>query len=228
MPLPPGQRAIAEFPRFGLLPFASRLPTQTAIARVQIRGNVVTPLDLVIDETGLTRVEQTSDFHCVTTWSYCGVRWSGFRFSEFYERVARDQAGAAPDAQFVVFRAQDGGKVSMQLEDLLAADVMLADRCNGEPLGLDHGAPIRLVAPQHYGYKSAKHLARIDFLKSAVGFRTPGPQFLVHPRGRVALEERGQWFPGWLLRYAYRPFIQPTIARFKAAMKAHAAKSPSG
>jgi hypothetical protein len=36
-----------------------------------------------------------------------------------------------------------------------------------------------------------------------------------HPRARVADEERGQWLPGWLLRYLYRPLVRPTIARFE-------------
>jgi hypothetical protein len=38
---------------------------------------------------------------------------------------------------------------------------------------------------------------------------------LDHPRARVALEERGQFLPGWLLRYAFRPLIQPTIDKMK-------------
>lgn len=219
--LPPGQRALPYFPRFGLLPFATRFPQQTEIARVNIAGDVGSTLDVVIDEALLSRVEQVSDFHCVTTWSHCGIRWSGFRFSEFYEKVALAQARASPDAQFVVFRSQDGGRTSMLLEDLLVDDVMLADRMNGEPLGIKHGAPLRLVAPQHYGYKSGKHLSRIDFLKSGASFRPTGPKFMTHPRGRVALEERGQWFPGWLLRYAYRPFIKPTVEKFERETSRH-------
>jgi hypothetical protein len=31
----------------------------------------------------------------------------------------------------------------------------------------------------------------------------------------VALEERGQILPGWLLRYAFRPLIQPIIEKLK-------------
>ena len=36
-----------------------------------------------------------------------------------------------------------------------------------------------------------------------------------HPRARVALEERGRWVPGWLLRYLYRPLfpvLEETVA----------------
>ena len=36
-------------------------------------------------------------------------------------------------------------------------------------------------------------------------------------RARVALEERGQFLPGWLLRYLFRPFIGPIIRKLKLA-----------
>jgi DMSO/TMAO reductase YedYZ molybdopterin-dependent catalytic subunit len=35
----------------------------------------------------LPRVEQVSDLHCVTTWSYCRIRWGGYRFCDVYERL---------------------------------------------------------------------------------------------------------------------------------------------
>ena len=38
--------------------------------------------------------------------------------------------------------------------------------------------------------------------------------------------ERGQWFPGWLLRYLYRPLIGPTAARFDEALQRHQARVP--
>jgi DMSO/TMAO reductase YedYZ molybdopterin-dependent catalytic subunit len=42
-------------------------------------------------------------------------------------------------------------------------------------LTVAHGAPLRLVAPAHYGYKSAKHLSRIEFWRDgkAVGRAQP-------------------------------------------------------
>jgi DMSO/TMAO reductase YedYZ molybdopterin-dependent catalytic subunit len=48
------------------------------------------------------------------------------------------------------------------LSDLLAAEVLLADILDGLPLSMEHGAPLRLVAPAHYGYKSVKHLSGIE------------------------------------------------------------------
>ncbi len=97
--------------------------------------------------------------------------------------------------------------------------MLLADRLDGEPLPIEHGAPLRLVAPAHYGYKSVKHLDRIELWRSDASYRPFGWRFMVHPRARVAYEERGRWVPGWLLRRLYRPLIRPTAARFERAMQ---------
>ena len=224
--LPPGQREIEHFPRFGLTPFAVRFPTTIEAARIQIGGDVETPIEVGIELKQIARVEQCSDFHCVTTWTSKGLHWSGVRFSDFYRQVVVPLAGVPPDATFVVLRGQDGARTSLPLEDLLAPDVLLADRLNGQPLSIAHGAPLRLVAPAHYGYKSVKHLNRIEFWRSSANQRPFGLRYMVHPRARVACEERGQWVPGWILRYLYRPLIGPTAARFEQAMQQHLASHP--
>lgn len=134
---------------------------------------------------------------------------------------AHTVASPAADAAFVVLRGQDGARSSLPLEDLLAPDVLLADRLNGEPLSIAHGAPLRLVAPAHYGYKSVKHLHRIEFRRSGASYRPVGFRFMDHPRARVAVEERGRWIPGWILRHLYRPLIRPTALRFERALERH-------
>ena len=217
--LPPGQRETPEFPRFGLTPFAVRFPTVTDAIHLQIGGDVETPIDLGSALERIARVEQCSDFHCVTTWTRRGLQWSGIHFSDFYSQLVLPLAGPAADATFVVLRGQDGARTSLPLEDLLAPDVLLADRLNGHPLSIAHGAPLRLVAPAHYGYKNVKHLCRIEFWRSGANYRPMVARFMVHPRARVDLEERGQWVPGWLLRYLYRPLIPSTVRRFEAAME---------
>jgi DMSO/TMAO reductase YedYZ molybdopterin-dependent catalytic subunit len=129
----------------------------------------------------------------------------------------------APNAQpagehrLVVLRCQDGYRTALPLADLLAPDVLIADRLNDQPLTVEHGAPVRLVAPAHYGYKSAKHLDRIELRADDLGYRPLLPRFLDHPRARAALEERGQYVPGLLLRYLFRPFIGPIIRKVKLA-----------
>ena len=224
--LPPGQREIENFPRFGLTPFAVRFPTDIETAKIQIVGDVETSVEVGIEFEHIARVDQCSDFHCVTTWTRRALQWSGFRFSDFYRQIVVPLAGPSPDATFVVLRGQDGARSSLPLEDLLAPDVLLADRLNGQPLSITHGAPLRLVAPAHYGYKSVKHINRIEFWRSSANYRPVGFRFMVHPRARVANEERGQWIPGWVLRYLYRPLIRPTASRFERAMQQYLESLP--
>jgi DMSO/TMAO reductase YedYZ molybdopterin-dependent catalytic subunit len=224
--LPPGQREIESFPRFGLTPFAVRFPAALEAPRIQIGGDVEASVEVGKELERVARVEQCSDFHCVTTWTRRALQWSGIRFSDFYQQIVVPLARPAPGATFVVLRGQDGARTSLPLEDLLAPDVLLADRLDGQPLPIEHGAPIRLVAPAHYGYKSVKHVNRIEFWLSSANYRPFGLRFMVHPRARVAKEERGQWVPGWLLRYLYRPLIRPTASRFERAMQKYLESLP--
>ena len=45
-----------------------------------------------------------------------------------------------------------------------AAEILIAYEMNGQPLGLDHGAPFRLIVPHWYAVASVKWLKRIDVL----------------------------------------------------------------
>ena len=179
--LPPGQRDRPDFPRFGLIQFAGRFPQQTSRPEVEIIGDVEHELLVPSVFDGLPRVEQVSDFHCVTTWSRRSLRWGGVRFVDFYERVIVPQARPLANARFLVLRGQDGARTCCLLEDLLASDVLLADTLDGRPLTVEHGAPLRLVAPAHYGYTSLKHLSRIELRSDDATYRPSAFRFMDHP-----------------------------------------------
>ena len=85
--LPPGQTESRTFPRFGLTQFAVRFPKETSKINLEILGHVEQELHLSEALDGLPRVEQVSDFHCVTTWSRRALRWGGVRFVDFYQKV---------------------------------------------------------------------------------------------------------------------------------------------
>lgn len=222
--LPRGQREIDALPRFGLIKFARRFPSETEEITIDIVGDVGQSIRISTELNQLERIDQVSDFHCVTTWTKRKVRWSGFRFSDFYEKLVVARARLDADITFVIFRGQDGYRVGMQLEDLLAPDVMLADRLEGQPLPIANGAPLRLVAPAHYGYKNAKHLNGIEFWRDRRDYLPAAFAFMDHPRARVEHEERGRIFPGWLLRRLYRPLIEPTKRKFQKALADHLKK----
>lgn len=226
--LPPGQHERADFPRFGLTPFKDRFPQQTTRRELLVTGDVTHEVQVADVFEGLPRVEQTSDFHCVTTWSRRGLRWGGVRFADFHAEVVVPRAAPADAARFVILRGQDGARTCMLLDDLLAPDVLLVDTLDGEPLPVAHGAPLRLVAPAHYGYKSVKALCRLEYRHDERAFRPNVFRFMDHLRARVMLEERGRGVPGVLLRYLYRPMIASTVAQFAESMRAHASRSPGG
>jgi DMSO/TMAO reductase YedYZ molybdopterin-dependent catalytic subunit len=220
--LPPGQFELSSFPRFGLSQFANRIINPPAEFKLELSGDVEQPKNIGWDELSqLPRVEQQSDFHCVTTWSKRNLKWSGFRFKDFYEQILVPTIHPKPTARMVVFRCLDGYRTTLPLEDALASDVLLADRLDGEPLSVEHGTPLRLVAAQHYGYKNPKYLRAIEVWPDDGTYRESAVRFMAHPRARVAYEERGQWVPGWLLRYLYRPLIHPTIRMFERGMRAY-------
>jgi DMSO/TMAO reductase YedYZ molybdopterin-dependent catalytic subunit len=45
-------------------------------------------------------------------------------------------------------------------------DVMLAYEMDGKPLPREHGAPLRLIIPEMYGYKNVKWLSGINLVQA--------------------------------------------------------------
>ena len=108
----------------------------------------------------LPRVQVFADMHCVTRWSRLGNVWEGVATREILRR-----AEALPEARFVVVHGYDHGfTTNLPLEALAAEDVLLADTHDGQPISLEHGAPLRLVVPRLYAWKSAKWVKRIELV----------------------------------------------------------------
>jgi len=221
--LPPGQKASERFPRFGLPQYATRFPKEIDQIKLLIGGHIES---FAISDglQNLPRTNQTSDFHCVTTWSKLNLNWSGFKFRDFYNTLILPKLNFAPS--FVILKSQDGYKTSLPLEDLMQDDVLLADRLDDAPLTLEHGAPVRIVAPKHYGYKNVKHLNRIDFYRDKQVLKRGVWKFMDHPRARVAKEERAIGGPQLFFRYLYSIGIDSTIRDFEKATEEYRAENP--
>jgi len=215
--LPPGQKVRSDFPRFGLPQYAARFPSNTTSQLIEIRLNGSYKKQIDLSTTEISRCTKEADFHCVTTWSYLGAKWSGINFSDLVKHLFNDiEIG---NLSGVVLYAQDGYKTSLILEDLLVEGAMLADTLDGSQLTVEHGAPIRLIAPNHYGYKNIKHLSGIEFYSKLPVIKRGLKGFMDHPRARVSEEERGRWIPGWILRYVYRLMIASTVKDFSDSMQ---------
>ena len=223
MELPPGQRPVAGFPRFGTH-FQRRPPRVPDDPAIEIVGAVTEERVVrVADLLTMPRVRRAADFHCVAGWSATDLRWEGVDFATFYRSVVEPSLAAGADVTHLVFGGLDGFESAVTLEDALGDDVLIADHLDGLPLDGDHGAPARLVSPSQYGYMSTKHLCRIevrtepprlDQLGAASRAARWGLRSLVfgrHPRARVWAEERIPVVPPKLLRPLYR-LITPPIA----------------
>ncbi|MDI6691503.1 MAG: molybdopterin-dependent oxidoreductase [Candidatus Bathyarchaeota archaeon] len=82
-----------------------------------------------------------------------------------------DLAKPKENAKFVSFQCADGYTTSLTLEELLKDNVLLAYKLDGKFLEESLGAPLRLVVPDKYGYKSAMWLTRIKFTsKKELGY----------------------------------------------------------
>jgi DMSO/TMAO reductase YedYZ molybdopterin-dependent catalytic subunit len=160
--LPPGQKPIKHHLRWGKDHPTIGVPVPKIDLEswtLVVDGEVEKPLRLCwSDIQKLPKVESVSDFHCVEGWSVLGCRWEGIRFKHIV-----DLAKPKENAKFVSFRCADGYTTSLPLEELLKDNVLLAYKLDGKFLEEGLGAPLRLVVPDKYGYKSAMWLLKIKF-----------------------------------------------------------------
>src|SRR5713101_2197219 len=126
--------------------------------RLRVDGLVERPFVLSYPELlALPKVEQVSTFHCVTGWVVNNVRWGGVRFHDLLA-----QARPLPRAGALRFiSAEKPYDDYLDLRQVGLRDVMLAYELDGKPLPREHGAPVRVVIPEMYGYKNVKWVERI-------------------------------------------------------------------
>jgi DMSO/TMAO reductase YedYZ molybdopterin-dependent catalytic subunit len=138
------------------------MPTfDAATWRLEVGGLVDRTLSLSYDDLrSLPRASQVSDFHCVTGWSVKNVKWTGVRLGDVFAE-AKPKPGAhglqfvSAEVPYVDYLTLDQGRIP---------DVMLAYEMDGKPLPREHGAPVRLIIPEMYGYKNVKWLAEINLV----------------------------------------------------------------
>ena len=162
--VPPGQFLTEKFPVMtaGVTPRIS-----TVEWRLTISGLVAKPVELAWEAfMAHSQVTMTADFHCVTQWSRLDNTWQGVR--------ARDLLALAaplPEAGYVMVHCYDGYTTNLELDVLMEEESLMAHGRDGKPLEPGHGAPMRLVVPQRYGWKSAKWVRGLELMeKDSPGF----------------------------------------------------------
>jgi len=155
--IPPGQYRTEKFP---VLHYGSVPHTKLETWDFNVFGEVDNPFRLTWDEfKALPRKTITTDIHCVTRWSMLDTTWEGVPIQEIL-RLAQ----VRPSATHVVEHAEQGYTTNLPLSVLDDDDVLLADTFDGKELELEHGWPLRLVAPKRYFWKSAKWIRGLEFL----------------------------------------------------------------
>jgi len=132
--------------------------------RLSVDGLVSKPAtytyDAVLsDETTYTKVVQLD---CVEGWSV-KILWEGVLLSDLIDR-----ATPSSEATTVVFHAADGYTTSLPLATVRDRKLLLAYKMNGIAIPEERGYPFMVVAEDHWGYKWAKWVTRIEISGDAL------------------------------------------------------------
>jgi len=180
---------------------------------VQVDGEVEKPRKFTMDEIlKLAPLEERIYRHrCVEAWSIV-VPWVGYSFSTLANLVV-----PTAKAKYVAFQSYYdpkqmplGGQAGIQLpyleglrlDEAMNPLALLSMGMYGETLPNQDGAPVRMVLPWKYGFKSIKSLVRIRFVKDMppttwnianaheYGFYSNVNPNVDHPRWSQAKERR--------------------------------------
>ena len=95
--------------------------------------------------------------NCVEGWSV-GAQWRGLSLLDIVTR-----AGGDANSRVKVTALEKGGSYhSSVVEGPQLSHALLATHINGERLNLDHGYPLRLIAPDRAGVLNTKWLTRVE------------------------------------------------------------------
>jgi len=139
-------------------------PIDTAKWSLEIKGLVDKPQNLKLAQLrGLPQVQQNSRMKCVQCWSG-RASWGGFRFESLLDVVKPRKTARA-----IRLDCADKWYEYMSLEEMKNPHVLMVLDRGGKPLPDKNGAPLRLLDPSKYGYKSAKLITSITFVEEGKG-----------------------------------------------------------
>lgn len=143
---------------------------------VKIDGMVDRPGDYSMEDIlkGVSLEERIYRLRCVEAWSMV-VPWVGFELADLLNRV-----GVQPGAKYIAFetavRPDEMPGISrgyldwpyregLRLDEAMHPLTIIATGLYDEPIPNQNGAPLRLVVPWKYGFKSIKSIVRISAME---------------------------------------------------------------
>jgi len=143
---------------------------------VQVGGLVHKPATFAIDDllTTFPQEERIYRLRCVEAWSMV-IPWMGFELGRLLDRVEPMSSAGYVAFTTLLDPDQMPGQRSpfypwpytegLRLDEAMHSLTLLASGLYGQPLLPQNGAPLRLVVPWKYGFKSIKSIVRIDLLE---------------------------------------------------------------
>ena len=147
---------------------------ETSPWQVEVDGLVGNPMTLSLDDImAFQQEERIYRMRCVEAWSMV-IPWRGFPLSAILRRVE-----PSAEAQYVRFETlADPGQMpglksnvldwpyveGLRLDEAMHDLTLLATGLYGKDLPPQNGAPVRLVVPWKYGFKSIKSIVKIDLV----------------------------------------------------------------
>jgi DMSO/TMAO reductase YedYZ molybdopterin-dependent catalytic subunit len=137
--------------------------------RLTIGGMVAQPRQYTMDELrALPARTQITRHDCVEGWSAI-AKWKGVPLASLLAAVQ-----PKPEARYVVFYCADPMGAnntdfyyeSIDLDDAVHPQTILAYDMNDAALPVENGAPLRLRVERQLGYKHAKYVTAIEFVDS--------------------------------------------------------------
>ena len=159
--------------------------------RLEVTGLVERPASLTLAQVrALPSRTQVTRHDCVEGWSAI-AKWKGARLSGLLALVR-----PRPEARFVVFYCADPMSddeddkyyESIDMEDALHPQTILAYELNDHPLPVANGAPLRARIERQLGYKQAKYIMRIELVASFAG--------IAGGKGGYWEDQGYQWYAG--------------------------------
>ncbi|SHJ95391.1 sulfoxide reductase catalytic subunit YedY [Shimia gijangensis] len=139
---------------------------------IKIDGMVDNPGEYALGDilSKMTTEERIYRFRCVEAWSMV-VPWNGFELADLLQ-MAGIQEGAKYVAFETLMRPEEmpGQKrpvidwpyvEGLRLDEAMHPLTLMATGIYGKPIPNQNGAPIRLVVPWKYGFKSIKSIVRV-------------------------------------------------------------------
>jgi sulfoxide reductase catalytic subunit YedY len=147
---------------------------------VEVSGLVNNPKTYGIEDllSKFTQEERIYRLRCVEAWSMV-IPWTGFTLSSLlkeveptsdakyvrFETVHRPEEMPGQNSPFYPWPYQEGLRLDEAMHDL----TILATGLYGEPMPNQNGAPIRIVVPWKYGFKSIKSITKIELIAEQPG-----------------------------------------------------------